>query len=247
MNDYRAFFDIPGPSAWPPPASPSMPMTSVASVRSPRAGPMVRQDGNAGRSLRRAAPGGQAKYPGKKLFVAGREHGRSGGDDGADPARCRSCRKLVGRRSWWRRRSGRAIPCPGINRRPSGLASHTVPWMTLDRQRPAYHRPPTISKLLIKMSRDPLFIKATRVGGDQGAVRPDGRRDACGAGAESTDPGADRRSGSGGAARSQQDHGRQSLAPEIDVRYYPQDYHMILRDLHGDVPTADIAEWIEQR
>jgi alpha-beta hydrolase superfamily lysophospholipase len=38
-----------------------------------------------------------------------------------------------------------------------------------------------------------------------------------------------------------------TLPAGIEVKYYAQGYHMMLRDLHGDIPTADIAAWIEER
>jgi len=38
----------------------------------------------------------------------------------------------------------------------------------------------------------------------------------------------------------------ETLPPSIDVRYYPQNYHMMLRDLHGDIPISDIAAWIDE-
>jgi len=37
-----------------------------------------------------------------------------------------------------------------------------------------------------------------------------------------------------------------TLAPGIEVKYYPQGYHMMLRDLQGDIPTSDIAAWIDE-
>ena len=35
------------------------------------------------------------------------------------------------------------------------------------------------------------------------------------------------------------------MQPGSKIAYYPLGYHMLLRDLHGDVPVHDILAWIE--
>ncbi|WNV04573.1 alpha/beta hydrolase [Candidatus Methylospira mobilis] len=39
----------------------------------------------------------------------------------------------------------------------------------------------------------------------------------------------------------------EKMPPGTQVRIYPQGYHMLLRDLHADIPLADILAWIERR
>ena len=124
------------------------------------------------------------------------------------------------------------------------VASHTVPWLTLTGS--GLHIQATDNiEVLIKMSRDPLIIKATRVSAIKGLC--DLMDDAMHAAPALKPPilvliGEQDQVVPTEASKTMAG----TLNPSIDVKYYPQSYHMMLRDLQGDIPTSDIAAWIDE-
>jgi alpha-beta hydrolase superfamily lysophospholipase len=241
FNDYRAFFDIPGPRlAAAGIAVYAYDQRGFGEAPEPGGwfGEAAMQD-DLYAMLRLAA----AKHPGKKLFVLGESMGgavamtaltRPGADlphlDGAI---------LVAPAIWSR------DTMPWYQSAALWVASHTVPWMTLTGSGLHIQATDNID-VLRKMSRDPLIIKATRVAAIKGlcdlmddamhaapALKPPvlvliGDKD------EVVPPDASKAMVA-------------TLPAGIEVKYYAQGYHMMLRDLHGDIPTADIAAWIEER
>jgi alpha-beta hydrolase superfamily lysophospholipase len=240
MNDYRAFFDIPGERlAAAGIAVYAYDQRGFGQAPDPGAwfGETVLQD-----DLYAVLHLVAAKYPGKKLFVLG----ESMGGAVAMTALTRADADLP-------KLAGTILVAPAIWSRDTmpwyqssalWVAAHTVPWLTLTGS--GLHIQATDNiPLLIKMSRDPLIIKATRVSAIKGLcdLMDDAMQAAPALKAPTlvligeldqvVPPDASKTM----AAR---------LAPGIEVKYYPQGYHMMLRDLHGDIPTSDIAAWIDE-
>jgi acylglycerol lipase len=128
------------------------------------------------------------------------------------------------------------------------IFAHTVPWLAGQPGGPAFHYPSDNIPMLRKFSRDPLVIKDTRVDAVWGLVNL-------------MDAGLD-------AARKFdvpaliQIGGRDDLIPDSPttlmvarlpasppagprrIAIYADGYHMLLRDLHGELPVRDIAFWV---
>ena len=183
-----------------------------------------------------------AKHPGKKLFVLGESMGAAVAMTAltrpdADPPKLAGT-ILVAPAIWSR------DTMPWYQSAALWVAAHTVPWMTLTGR--GLHITATDNiEVLIKMSRDPLVLKETRVAAIKGlcdlmddAMRaaPELKAPALVLIAEKDEVVPPEASKTMAA----------TLAPSIDVRYYPRDYHMMLRDLEGDIPTSDIAAWIDE-
>jgi alpha-beta hydrolase superfamily lysophospholipase len=240
MNDYRAFFDIPGERlAAAGIAVYAYDQRGFGQAPEPGQwfGESVLQD-DLFAMLRLVA----AKYPGKKLFVLGESMGAAVTMTAltrpdADPPKLAGT-ILVAPAIWSR------DTMPWYQSTALWVASHTVPWLTLTGS--GLHIQATDNiPLLIKMSRDPLIIKATRVSAIKGLcdLMDDAMRAApalkpptlvlIGELDQVVPPDASKTMAA-------------TLPPSIEVKYYPQSYHMILRDLHGDIPTSDIAAWIDE-
>ena len=240
MNDYRAFFDIPGERlAAGGIAVYAYDQRGFGEAPEPGQwfGEAVLQD-DLYAMLRLVA----AKHPGRKLFVLGESMGAAV-----------TMTALTRADSDLPKLAGTILVAPAIWSRDTmpwyqagalWVASHTVPWLTLTGS--GLHIQATDNiPLLIKMSRDPLIIKATRVSAIKGlcdlmddamhaapALKPPtlvliGELD------QVVPPDASKTMAA-------------TLNPSIDVKYYPQNYHMMLRDLQGDIPTSDIAAWIDE-
>jgi acylglycerol lipase len=239
FNDYRAFFDIPGPRlAAAGIAVYAYDQRGFGEAPEPGSwfGEAVMQD-DLFAMLRLVA----ARHPGKKLFVLGESMGAAVvmtalTRPDADPPKLAGT-ILVAPAIWSR------DTMPWYQSAALWVASHTVPWMTLTGS--GLHIQATDNmEVLIKMSRDPLVIKATRVSAIKGLcdLMDDAMRAAprlqpptlvlIGDKDEVVPPEASKTMAA-------------TLPSSIDVKYYPQDYHMMLRDLHGDIPTSDIAAWID--
>jgi alpha-beta hydrolase superfamily lysophospholipase len=241
FNDYRAFFDIPGARlAAAGIATYAYDQRGFGAAPDPGQwfGENVLQD-DLYAVLRLVA----AKYPGKKLFLLG----ESMGGAVAMTALTRPDADLPPL-------AGTILVAPAIWSRDTmpwyqsaalWVASHTVPWLTVTGQ--GLHILATDNiPLLIKMGRDPLVLKETRISAIKGLcdLMDDAMRSApklnppmlvmIGEKDEVVPPEASKAMVA-------------ALKPGIDVKFYPQGYHMMLRDLHGDIPTAEIAEWIEAR
>ena len=241
FNDYRAFFDIPGPRlAAAGIAVYAYDQRGFGQAPEPGQwfGETVLQD-DLDAMLRLVA----ARHPGRKLFVLGESMGAAV----AMTALTRADADLP-------KLAGTILVAPAIWSRDTmpwyqagalWVASRTVPWLTLTGRGLHIQATDNID-VLIKMSRDPLIIKATRVSAIKGlcdlmddamhaapALKPPtlvliGEQD------QVVPPEASKTMAA-------------TLNPSIDVKYYPQNYHMMLRDLRGDIPTSDIIAWIEQK
>ncbi|HMA51937.1 MAG TPA: lysophospholipase [Magnetospirillaceae bacterium] len=241
FNDYRAFFDIPGPRlAAAGIAVYAYDQRGFGQAPEPGQwfGETVLQD-DLDAVLRLVA----ARHPGRKLFVLGESMGAAV----AMTALTRADADLP-------KLAGTILVAPAIWSRDTmpwyqagalWVASRTVPWLTLTGRGLHIQATDNID-VLIKMSRDPLIIKATRVSAIKGlcdlmddamhaapALKPPtlvliGEQD------QVVPPEASKTMAA-------------TLNPSIDVKYYPQNYHMMLRDLRGDIPTSDIIAWIEQK
>ena len=132
---------------------------------------------------------------------------------------------------------------PFYQRLPLWLGANLTPWMTLT-GRGLDIRPSDNVEMLIAFSRDPLVIKETRIDTIDGLV--DLMSDALDAASALSVP----------ALILYGDHDEIIPPPPIDamlrrlpadrhrVAFYPDGFHMLLRDLNGGIPQRDIAHWI---
>jgi alpha-beta hydrolase superfamily lysophospholipase len=137
---------------------------------------------------------------------------------------------------------GRAT-MPWYQRWLLAIAAHTMPWLELTGK--GVHISPSDNiKMLRAFSRDPLVIKGTRVDTLHGLT--DLMDEALAQGGKLRLP-----------ALVQYGENDQVIPKEPTLRmlekmpmttrkaFYKDGYHMLLRDLHGDRPLADIAAWID--
>jgi alpha-beta hydrolase superfamily lysophospholipase len=241
MNDYRAFFDIPGPKlAAAGIAVYAYDQRGFGAAPGPGGwfGEAAMQD-DFYEMLRLVA----RRHPGKKLFALGESMG------GAVVMTALA-------------RPGIALPplagvvlvAPAVWSRDTmpwyqsaalWIGSHTFPWMTLTGR--GLHITATDNiEVLRKMSRDPLVIKATRVGSIKGLcdLMDDAMRAAPALSVPSLVLIAKKDEVVPNAASETM---IATLPPSAEVKFYPQNYHMMLRDLEGDIPTNDIIAWVEAR
>ena len=240
FNDYRSFFDIPGPRlAAAGIAVYAYDQRGFGEAPDPGSwfGEAVMQD-DLFAMLRLVA----AKYPGKKLFALGESMGAAvtmtalTRPDANAPALSGTI--LVAPAIWSR------DTMPWYQSAALWVASHTVPWLTLTGS--GLHIQATDNiEVLIKMSRDPLIIKATRVSAIKGLcdLMDDAMHAAPALKAPTLILIAEKDEVVPPAASKTM---TETLSPSVDVKYYPQNYHMMLRDLQGDIPTSDIAAWIDE-
>ncbi len=132
---------------------------------------------------------------------------------------------------------------PVYQRIPLWLGAHLTPWMTLS-GRGLDITPSDNTEMLIAFSQDPLVIKETRIDTIDGLV--DLMSAALDAAPALTVP----------ALILYGDHDeiipprpieamlRRLPANRHVVAFYPDGFHMLLRDLNRDLPQADIAHWI---
>ncbi len=241
MNDYRAFFDIPGERlAYAGIATYAYDQRGFGGSPEPGGwfGEKVMQD-DLYAMLRLVA----AKHPGKKLFVLG----ESMGGAVVMTALTRPDADLP-------KLAGTILVAPAVWSRDTmpwyqsaalWVASRTVPWMTLTGR--GLHITATDNiEVLIKMSRDPLVLKETRVAAIKGLcdLMDDAMRSAPALKPPTLILVPDKDEVIPPDATKAM---TETLPAAIEVKYYPQDYHMMLRDLHGDVPTSDIAAWVDEK
>ena len=132
---------------------------------------------------------------------------------------------------------------PFYQRLPLWLGTNLTPWMTLT-GRGLNIRPSDNIEMLIAFSRDPLVIKETRIDTVNGLV------DLMSVALDSA-PALD-----APALILYGDNDEIIPPPPIEamlrrlpadrhvVAFYEQGFHMLLRDLNGDIPQGDIAHWI---
>jgi alpha-beta hydrolase superfamily lysophospholipase len=183
-----------------------------------------------------------ARYPGKKLFVLGESMGGAVAltalshpqIDRADIPRINGI-ILVAPAVWSR------DEMPWYQDAALWLGDHLIPWVTLT-GRGLHILPSDNLPMLRRMSLDPLVIKETRISAikglcdlmDEASLAPAhidlpslvlvGRHD------EVVPP---------EASEVMLERGGSSL----QTRFYPDGYHMLLRDLHADAPLHDIIDW----
>jgi len=241
MNDYRAFFDIPGERlAKDGIATYAYDQRGFGGAPDPGGwfGERVMQD-DLYAMLRLAA----AKHPGKKLFVLGESMGAAvtmtalTRPDADLPKLAGAI--LVAPAVWSR------DTMPWYQSAALWVASHTVPGMTLTGR--GLHITATDNmEVLIKMSRDPLVLKETRVAAIDGLC--DLMDDAMRAAPSLKPPALVLIADKDEVIPPEASKAMAATLPaSVDVKYYPENYHMMLRDLRGDIPTSDIAAWIEGR
>ena len=135
---------------------------------------------------------------------------------------------------------------PFYQRIPLWLGANLTPWITLTGRGLDIHPSDNI-EMLIAFSRDPLVIKETRIDAIDGLT--DLMSDALDAAPRLSVP----------ALILYGDHDEIIPPPPIDtmlrrlpadrhmVAFYPDGFHMLLRDLNGEIPQRDIAHWIAER
>ena len=241
FNDYRAFFDIPGPRL-------AAAGIAVYAYDQRGFGAAPEPGGWFGAAamrddlyavLRLVAQ----RHPGRKLFALGESMGAAVvmtglARSGADLPKLAGA-ILVAPAVWSR------DTMPWYQAAALWIGAHTVPWMTLTGN--GLHITATDNiDVLRKMSRDPLVIKETRIGSIKGlcdlmddamvsapslhvpALVLIARKDEV-------------------VPNSASEKMMATLPSSAEVKFYPENYHMMLRDLEGDIPTNDIIAWIEAR
>jgi len=241
FNDYRAFFDIPGPRlAAAGIAVYAYDQRGFGGAPDPGAwfGEAAMQDDLAA-MLRLAA----AKHPGKKLFVLGESMGAAVTMTALTrpgislPALAGAI--LVAPAVWSR------DTMPWYQAAALWIGAHTVPWMTLTGR--GLHIQATDNiEVLRKMSRDPLVIKETRIGTIKGLC--DLMDDAMRAAPAVNVPSLVMIAGKDEVVPPSASAVMTATLPSTaEVKTYAASYHMMLRDLRGDIPTDDIIGWIDSR
>jgi alpha-beta hydrolase superfamily lysophospholipase len=242
MDDYRAFFDIPGSRlAAAGIAAYAYDQRGFGQAPDPGAwfGATAMQDDLLA-FLRVIA----ARYPGKKLFALGESMGGAVvmtalARTDARPPPTLAGAILVAPAVWSR------DTMPWYQSAALWIGAHTVPWMALTGNGLKIQATDNV-EVLRRMSRDPLFIKETRIGSIEGLcdLMDDAMRSAPALHIPSLVLIADK---------------DQIIPPEVSramaatlpasasVKSYPLAYHMMLRDLRGDIPTEDIIDWIRSR
>jgi alpha-beta hydrolase superfamily lysophospholipase len=101
-------------------------------------------------------------------------------------------------------------------------------------------------ELLRRMSRDPLVIKETRIGSIKGLcdLMDDAMRSAPDLHVPALVLIAEKDQVIPPTASAAM---TATLPFSAEVKTYPLAYHMMLRDLHGDIPTNDVIDWIRSR
>lgn len=184
-----------------------------------------------------------ARYPGRPLFVLGESMGGAVAltalshpqIDHADIPRVSGV--ILSAPAVWSRDQ-----MPWYQDAALWLGDHLVPWMTLT-GRGLHIEPSDNLPMLRRLSQDPLVIKETRISAikglcdlmDEASQAPShmdlptlvlvGKHDEV-VPAEASE-----------AMLAQS-------GPSVQTRFYPDGYHMLLRDLHADRPLRDITEWI---
>jgi alpha-beta hydrolase superfamily lysophospholipase len=125
------------------------------------------------------------------------------------------------------------------------IGAHTVPWMALTGSGLKIQATDNI-EVARRISRDPLFIKETRIGSIKGLcdLMDDAMRSAPALRIPSLVLIAEKDEV---IPPSVSEVMTATLPPIAEVKTYPLAYHMMLRDLHGDIPTNDIIDWIRAR
>lgn len=125
------------------------------------------------------------------------------------------------------------------------VGAHTVPWMALTGEGLEIQATDNI-EVLRRMSRDPLFIKSTRIGSIKGLcdLMDSAMRSASDLQTPALVLVAEKDQVIPPAASAAM---TATLPFSAEVKTYPLAYHMMLRDLHGDIPANDIIGWIRSR
>jgi acylglycerol lipase len=193
------------------------------------------------RDLREASRLIAARHPGLPFYILGESMGgavvMSAAVDG-DPPRADGL-ILVAPAIWGRQSMGPVA---------SGALwffAHTLPWYTVTGQ--GLHIEPSDNRAMLeKLGRDPLVIKATRIDTIYGLV---GLMDRAWAAAPKMPPRAlvlygehEQVLDDNAVAAMLRRLPRGSSAPRVAL--YPHGYHMLLRDLNGEVVNRDIADWV---
>lgn len=239
MDDYRAFFEIPGSRlAAAGIAAYAYDQRGFGEGPSPGAwfGETAMQD-----DLIAFLQTIAARHPGKKLFALG----ESMGGAVVMTALARTDIHLPSQFS------GAILVSPAVWSRDTmpwyqsaalWVGAHTVPWMALTGSGLKIQATDNI-EVARRLYYDPLFIKETRIGSLKGlcdlmdgAMRaaPDLHVPALVLLADKDQvipPAASRVMTA-------------TLPSTAQVKTYPLAYHMMLRDLHGDIPASDIIDWI---
>jgi len=239
MNDYSETFALPAPWWAENAAIATYAIDQRGFGRSPEAGRWPGAETLAA-DLRAAVAAARAAHPGLPLFVLGHSMGaavamKAQGDAplGADGL------ILVAPGVW----GGAALPLP--YRLSLNLAATIAPGKTLTGER-AGRQPSDNMAVMRAMAVDPLVIKETRLDAILGVVRlmgeAYGEADAVGGDIlfligekDEVIPVKTMRKASG------------RLCGRVDVRLYPEGWHLLLRDLQGPVVWRDIADWIAAR
>lgn len=242
MDDYRAFFDIPGTRlAAAGIAAYAYDQRGFGEAPNPGDwfGETAMQD-DFFAFLRVIA----ARYPGKKILGLGESMGGAvvmsalaRTDVRPPPAFAGAI--LVAPAVWSR------DTMPWYQSAALWIGAHTVPWMTLTGKGLEIQATDNI-EVLRRMSRDPLFIKETRIGSIEGLcdLMDEAMRSAPGLHVPSLVLIAEKDQVIPPAVSKVM---TDTLPSSAEVKTYPLAYHMMLRDLHGDIPTNDIIGWIRSR
>jgi acylglycerol lipase len=242
MDDYRAFFDIPGSRlAAAGIAAYAYDQRGFGQAPDPGAwfGEEAMQD-DLFAFMRVIA----ARHPGKKLFSLG----ESMGGAVVMTAMTRKDARLPPNFA------GAILVSPAVWSRDNmpwyqsaalWVGAHTVPWMALTGEGLEIQATDNI-EVLRRMSRDPLFIKETRIGSIKGLcdLMDDAMRSAPDLHVPSLVLVAEKDQVIPPTASAAM---TATLPFSAEVKTYPLAYHMMLRDLHGDIPTNDIIGWIRSR
>lgn len=239
MNDYAETFALPGPYWAEEAGITTYAIDQRGFGRSPDFGRWPGAETLAA-DLRAGVAAARAAHPGLPVFVIGHSMGAAVAMKAEGDASLGADGLILAAPGVW---GGTALPFP--YRLTLNMAATLAPGKTLTGER-AGRQPSDNIEVMRAMFADPLVIKETRLDSVLGVVRLMG--EAYGE--------ADRVGGDILFLIGEKDEvipvkamekARGRLCGAVDVRRYPDGWHLLLRDLQGPAVWRDIAEWIGMR
>lgn len=239
MNDYAETFALPAPWWAKEAGITTYAIDQRGFGRSPETGRWAGAETLAA-DLRAAVMAARRTHPDLPIFVIGHSMGGAVVMKAESDASLEADGLILAAPGVW---GGSALPIP--YRVTLNLAASIAPGKTLTGER-ASRQPSDNIEVMRQMYADPLVIKETRIDSVLGVVRLMGE-----AYGEADQVGGDILMLIGEKdevipVKIMQRAGER-LCGQVDIRRYPEGWHLLLRDLQGPVVWRDIAEWIGAR